>query len=79
MPHCRAGPPIWLLLRRTTEKSDLKYYISNASEQTPWQNIALAGGARWRVQECLEDGKMHLGMADYEAHSWSSCLSGRGW
>jgi hypothetical protein len=72
MRHYRAGPPVWLLLRRTTEKSDLKHYISNASEQTPWQNIALAGGARWRVEECFEDGKMHLGMADYEARSWSS-------
>jgi SRSO17 transposase len=72
MRHYKPGPPIWLLLRRTTEKTDLKYYVSNASQQTPWQNIALAGGARWRVEECLEDGKMHLGMADYEARSWNS-------
>ena len=36
------------------------------------QNIALAGATRWRVEECLEDGKLHLGMADYEARSWSS-------
>jgi SRSO17 transposase len=72
MRHYKAGPPIWLLLRRTTEKTDLKYYVSNAGPDTPWQQIALAGAARWRVEECLEDGKMHLGMADYEARSWSS-------
>jgi SRSO17 transposase len=72
MRHYKAGPPIWLLLRRTTEKTDLKYYVSNASEQTPWQHIALAGSTRWRVEEGFEDGKMHLGMADYEARSWSS-------
>jgi SRSO17 transposase len=72
MRHYKPGPPIWLLLRRTTEKTDLKYYVSNASAETPWQHIALAGAARWRVEECLEDGKMHLGMADYEARSWSS-------
>jgi len=36
------------------------------------RNMALAGGSRWRVEECFEDGKMHLGMADYEARSWSS-------
>jgi len=72
MRHYKPGPPIWLVLRRTTEKTDLKYYVSNASADTPWQDIALAGGARWRVEECLEDGKMHLGMADYEARSWSS-------
>jgi SRSO17 transposase len=72
MRHYKPGPPIWLLLRRTTEKTDLKYYVCNASRETPWQHMALAGAARWRVEECLEDGKMHLGMADYEARSWSS-------
>jgi len=72
MRHNKPGPPIWLLLRRTTEKTDVKYYVSNAGPDTPWQEIALAGAARWRVEECLEDGKTHLGMADYEARSWSS-------
>jgi SRSO17 transposase len=72
MRHYKPGPPIWLLLRRTTQKTDLKYYVSNASAETPYTQIALAGAARWRVEECLEDGKMHLGMADYEARSWSS-------
>lgn len=72
MRHYKPGPPIWLLLRRTTEKTDLKYYVSNADEKTPWQSIALAAATRWRVEECLEDGKMHLGMADYEARSWNS-------
>jgi SRSO17 transposase len=72
MRHYKPGPPIWLVLRRTTEHTDLKYYVSNASAETRWQDIALAGGTRWRVEECFEDGKMHLGMADYEARSWSS-------
>jgi SRSO17 transposase len=72
MRHYKAGPPVWLLLRRSLEKTDLKYYISNASAETPWQEVALAGSTRWRVEEAFQDGKMHLGMADYEARSWSS-------
>lgn len=72
MRHYKAGPPIWLVLRRTTEHTDLKYYVSNASAATPWQQIALAGAARWRVEEFFEDGKLHLGMAHYEARSWRS-------
>jgi SRSO17 transposase len=72
MRHYKAGPPTWLALRRTTEHTDLKYYVSNASAETRWQDIALAAAARWRVEECFEDGKMHLGMADYEARSWDS-------
>jgi SRSO17 transposase len=50
----------------------VKYYASNADEQTPWQQMALAGASWWRVEECFEDGKLHLGMADYEARSWDS-------
>jgi SRSO17 transposase len=72
MRHNRPGPPIWLMLRRTLEKTELKYYQSNASAKTPWQEVALVSGTRWRVEECLEDGKMYLGMADYEARSWTS-------
>ena len=29
-------------------------------------------GTRIRVEEYFEDGKMHLGMADYEVRAWSS-------
>jgi SRSO17 transposase len=68
----KPGPPIWLLLRRTLEKTDWKYYVSNASKETAWQELALVSGTRWRVEETLEDGKMHLGMADYESRAWSS-------
>ena len=63
MRHYKPGPPIWLLLRRTTEKTDLKYYVSNASAETPWQEIALAGGSAvarggvlGRREDALGDG-----------------------
>jgi SRSO17 transposase len=73
MRHGRPGLPIWLIIRRSLEKSpDVKYYVSNAREATPWQNMAMVTGTRIRVEEYFEDGKMHLGMADYEARAWSS-------
>ena len=73
MRHDRPGPPIWLLIRRSLDKApDVKYYVSSAREGTPWQQLAMVTGTRIRVEEYLEDGKMHLGMADYEARAWSS-------
>ena len=73
MRHDRPGPPIWLVIRRSLDKTpDVKYYVSNASEETPWQQLAMVTGTRIRVEEYFEDGKMHLGMADYEARAWSS-------
>ena len=73
MRHNRPGPPIWLVVRRSLDKTpDVKYYVSNASAETPWQQLAMVTGTRIRVEEYFEDGKMHLGMADYEARAWSS-------
>lgn len=73
MRHDRPGPPIWLLIRRSLAKTpEVWYYVSNASAETPWEQMALVSGGRWYVEEFFEDGKMHLGMADYETRSWTS-------
>jgi SRSO17 transposase len=69
--HRRAGPPMWLLFRRSAE-GEVKYYVSNAEENTPLETLGQVSGSRWRVEEFFEDGKMHLGMTDYEARSWTS-------
>jgi SRSO17 transposase len=71
--HRKPGPAVWLMFRRSLEKnSEIKYYVSNGDEQTPLSSMALASGARWRVEEYFEDGKGELGMADYEARGWTS-------
>lgn len=28
-------------------------------------------GQRWRIEECFQFGKSHLGLADYEVRSWT--------
>jgi SRSO17 transposase len=71
--HRRAGPPLWLVIRRSLEKNpELKYYLSNADAETPLRPMAQVTGTRWRVEEFFEDGKGQLGMAQYEARSWTS-------
>jgi SRSO17 transposase len=71
--HNRPGPPIWVLIRRSLAKTpEVWYYLCNASADTPWEALAMVSGTRCRVEECFEDGKTHLGMADYETRSWES-------
>ena len=71
--HRRPGPPVWLLVRRSlSAKPELKYYVSNAPEPEPLETMALVTGCRWRVEEFFEEGKSYLGMAHYEARSWTS-------
>jgi len=39
--HGAAGPPVWLLVRRSLEPvPEIKYYISNAPETTPLGSLA---------------------------------------
>jgi SRSO17 transposase len=71
--HRHAGPQIWLLFRRSLEPvPEVKCYVSNAEPDTPLETMALVTGARWRVEEFFEDAKGQLGMAQYEARSWTS-------
>jgi SRSO17 transposase len=72
MRHEKAGPPIWLVIRRSLDGKEVWYFVSNADEQTPWETLAMVSGTRFRVEEYFEDGKTHLGMADYEARAWTS-------
>ena len=68
------GPAVWLLVRRPLgggPPEEVKYYLSNAPGETPLETLALVAGCRVRVEEYLEDGKMHLGMAHYEVRSWA--------
>jgi SRSO17 transposase len=71
--HRRAGPPLWLLIRRSLERvPEVKYYLSNAERDTPLRTMAQVTGVRWRVEEFFKDAKGQLGMAQYEARSWTS-------
>jgi SRSO17 transposase len=71
--HRHAGPPLWLLVRRSLERGpEVKYYLSNAEPEMVMESMALVTGVRWRVEEFFEDGKGRLGMAQYEARSWTS-------
>jgi SRSO17 transposase len=69
----KPGPPLWLLVRRSLDaKPEVKYYLCHADDATPLETLALVSSCRFRVEEWLEEGKSHLGMADYEGRSWTT-------
>jgi len=72
MRQHKPGPPIWLVIRRPVGGvGEVKYYVSNASAQTPLQVLALVSGCRLRVEEYFADGKGYLGMGQFEGRSWA--------
>jgi SRSO17 transposase len=69
--HDEAGPPIWLVVRRSLEPTpEVKYYVSDAEAPTPLEVMAKVACTRYEVEEYLEDSKSYLGMAQYETRSW---------
>jgi SRSO17 transposase len=69
--HGTAGPPVWLLVRRSLEPTpEVKFYISNADASTPLGVLAEVACTRHAVEDYFEDAKSDLGMAQYETRSW---------
>src|SRR3954463_8380218 len=69
--HGHAGPPIWLLVRRSLEATpEIKYYVSNADATTALEVLAQVACTRHEVEAYFENAKSYLGMAQYETRSW---------
>lgn len=70
----KPGPALWLLVRRSLgPQPEFKYYLCfDAGTDAPRETLALVSSCRFRVEEWFEDGKSHLGMADYEGRAWTT-------
>ena len=63
-----------LIVQRTIiSKSDYKYSLSNASEDTSVEKLARMQAQRYWIERSFEDGKSEVGMGDYQVRGW------RGW
>jgi SRSO17 transposase len=65
------GPEQFLILKRDVFSADIKYYLSNASKDTPLKEFARVSAMRWPIESCFEEGKQELGMGDYQLRGWT--------
>ncbi len=66
----------WLMGRRpvgSNQKSDIKYYLSNAPEDTSLEEMATVGCLRWTIEENFKLAKGEVGLDHYEVTKY------RGW
>ncbi len=72
--ECRQGlpgPRGWLIIRRNVANpSAVKFYFSNAPEDSAALELVRMSGMRWPVELSFEEGKTELGMDQYETRSW---------
>ena len=72
-PTCRRKPGEihWAIYRRNLDGSEPRYYLSNATEDTPLETLAYVGGSRWRIETEFETEKSDVGLDEYETRTWA--------
>ena len=67
----KPGEIHWAIYRRNLDGSELRYYLSNAPEDTPLETLACVGGSRWRIETEFETEKSDVGLDEYETRTWA--------
>lgn len=60
----------WLMVARKARTDEVKYFVSNASANTPIEEIMRAALARWHVEKWFERGKQLAGFGDFEVRKY---------
>jgi SRSO17 transposase len=65
------GPEVWLIIRRNLDDPTIiKFYFSNAPQDTPLIEFVRISGMRWPIETIFEESKGELGFDHYEMRSW---------
>ena len=65
--HRKPVEVVWAIYRRNVDGSEPRYYLSNATEDTPLETLAYVGGSPWRI----ETEKSDVGLDEYETRTWA--------
>jgi SRSO17 transposase len=64
---------VWLLARRSLSRpTEIAYYLSNASADTPLSTLVQVAGVRWSIESGFEEAKGETGLDEYEVRYWHS-------
>lgn len=65
-----AAPLHLVVARNIRDVLEVKYFVSNAPEDTPLAELLHVAFSRWRVERCFEDQKTELGFDHFEGRSY---------
>ena len=66
------APHHLLVAYNVLDPEKIKYFISNAPENTSVETLLLVAFSRWKIERMFEDGKGELGMDDFEVRKFQS-------
>lgn len=64
--------PVWLLIRKELDDSDIKYSFCNALEIQSWDRLAKMQSERYWIERSFQDAIAIAGMADYQVRNWNA-------
>ncbi len=70
---CKSGLPgrtVWLVMKRTPDRKQYWFYISNASVSTGLPAFVWLSGIRWAIEQCFGETKTELGLDHYEVRKY---------
>ena len=71
--HGLPGRPYQLLVARNAlNPLEVKYFLSNAPQETPIETLLLAAFSRWRIERMFQDSKSELGLDHFEVRRFIS-------
>jgi len=62
---------IWVYIRKHHDGT-VKYFISNMPDTATLEDLDRLATSRWSVEQCFQECKSYLGMADYETRSYQA-------
>lgn len=62
--------PYHLLVCYHPFTGEIKYFLSNAPEETPVSKLLHVAFGRWHIERCFEDGKGEVGLDHWEGRRW---------
>jgi SRSO17 transposase len=67
------GAPHHLLVAvNVLDPTEIKYFLSNAPEDTPVETLLLVAFSRWKIERMFQDGKGELGLDHFEVRKYLS-------
>ena len=66
------APHHLVVARNVLDPQEVKYFLSNAPEDTPVEPLLLVAFSRWKIERMFEDGKGELGLDHFEVRKYLS-------
>jgi SRSO17 transposase len=64
------GPCWWAVCVKDTQTVEIKWFLSNAPEDTALETLVRQHALRFWIERGFQDGKTSVGMGDYQSRGW---------